>query len=862
MPQCDVREYLSQSPDEYLARLFSRPDLKDYLYRDPVESCAGSSDVWDIWQAPALRDFKFMDGSRFTKPLHNESRLIFSLNMDGFNPHGNQAAGKQVSVGAIYMVCLNLPPAIRHNPENTYLVGLIPGPKSPSKDEINHLLRPLMDDFLILWRSGLYLSRTHLRPNGIRVRCAIGPLICDLPAARQMSGFANYTSNYFCSVCTQQLAQINDLDVSTWTRRTFEDHRKHAELWREATTQSARERLTRTHGVKWSEMLRLPYWDPSRFTVVDSMHAFYLRIFRYHIRDIWGMDVNFDDEEIIHEPFSTQPTEPEMKQGNYVLRYGSISMLKTLRHSILRELCWERDGLTTEGDASELVAHLKDYFLVPGLPAPPALALSQGGDTNFYFLNAGKQMMAELQIEDLRLIFKALVLPVMSTQPSAKDVAKWSASADQLRKLIQAERRRHGIINMRGDLRSAEDANKPTGIMLGRDTLEEVRRDIAQLNLPSWHPTSPPCPGEQTWGKFTAAQWRTFCVVNLPVTLIRLWGDAPRGSVQELRLNNFIHLVTAVKIASMYSLDEDRIKKYEYHMHAYLTSLLQLYPGLQLTPYQHLSLHFGDQLRNFGPVHAWRCFVYERYNHLLQSVPTNQRFGDLERTIFKKFWGAQYIRVLYKDQSFFPQDLVPLVEQFNQRFDKDLQPSVALTLLDDEYYQMDDSASWNESQMTELLPHYHDALKTWIESADPDCADPPSRAFFRKTVRRFSVDFKTYDTSAKDSHVSFQIDPDGEWQAGVIHQLFSHTRTSKGSNVTQTFAVVAAYKELPAQLKERDRYLSHSIVTGRLFYNDIGLDKYLIPVTYINCHIATKPLKPSYFGIHDECLLAIPLSKV
>jgi hypothetical protein len=78
-------------------------------------------------------------------------------------------------------------------------------------------------------------------------------------------------------------------------------------------------------------------------------------------------------------------------------------------------------------------------LLAPGLPAPPALALSQGGDTNFYFLNASKQMMAELQIEDLQLIFKALVLPMISTQPSAKDVAKWSASADHLRKLIQAE---------------------------------------------------------------------------------------------------------------------------------------------------------------------------------------------------------------------------------------------------------------------------------------------------------------------------------------------------------------------------------------------------------------------------------------
>ncbi|KAJ2911634.1 hypothetical protein MD484_g8783, partial [Candolleomyces efflorescens] len=468
-------------------------------------------------------------------------------------------------------------------------------------------------------------------------------------------------------------------------------------------------------------------------------------------------------------------------------------------------------------------------------------------------------MIAEAPIKDLHLIFKALVLPTLSAKSSTKDLAQ--CSADQLRRLIQAERRRHGIINSRGDLLSDKDSKKPKGVVLGRDTLEEVRKDIAQLNLPSWHPTSPPHPGEQTWGKFTAAQWRTFCVVVLPVTLVRLWGDAPRGSVQELRLTNFIHLVSAVKIASSYSLNEGHIKDYEYHMHAYLTSLLQLYPGLRLTPYQHLSLHFGDQLRNFGPVHAWRCFVYERYNHLLQSVPTNQRFGDLERTIFKKFWGAQHIRVLYKDQSLLPQDLVPLIVQFNKRFDKDLQPTVALTLLDDEHYQMSDSASWNESQMIELLPHYHHALKSWIASADPDCISCPSRAFFRKTVRRFSVNFKTYDTSAKDSHVSFRLDPDAEWKAGVIHQLFSHTRISRGAEITQTFAVVSAYKELPLNLKGRDRYLKHSIVTGRLFYNEIDADKYLIPFTYINSHVATKPLKPSYFQIHDECLLAIPLNK-
>lgn len=76
-------------------------------------------------------------------------------------------------------------------------------------------------------------------------------------------------------------------------------------------------------------------------------------------------------------------------------------------------------------------------YLAPSSPAPPARALSQGGDTNFYFWNANKQMMAELRSSDLRLIFETLVLPQLSTPPSIEGADKWSD--DRLRKLIQAE---------------------------------------------------------------------------------------------------------------------------------------------------------------------------------------------------------------------------------------------------------------------------------------------------------------------------------------------------------------------------------------------------------------------------------------
>ena len=150
---------------------------------------------------------------------------------------------------------------------------------------------------------------------------------------------------------------------------------------------------------------------------------------------------------------------------------------------------------------------------------------------------------------------------------------------------------------------------------------------MQRLKLPSWVSRAPAHPGEKKWGKFSADQWHTFCTINLPITLTRLWGGN-KDSREHQMLENFMHLVIAVKLASMRSLTPSRIELFEQHMFQYLTTLLELYPGTTITPYQHLSLHFGDMLRRFGPTHGWRCFPFERYNYLLQQIPTNMKFGE------------------------------------------------------------------------------------------------------------------------------------------------------------------------------------------------------------------------------------------
>jgi hypothetical protein len=44
--------------------------------------------------------------------------------------------------------------------------------------------------------------------------------------------------------------------------------------------------MFQAHGVRWSELWRLPYWDPTRQLVVDPMHCLFLNLVKYHSLDL------------------------------------------------------------------------------------------------------------------------------------------------------------------------------------------------------------------------------------------------------------------------------------------------------------------------------------------------------------------------------------------------------------------------------------------------------------------------------------------------------------------------------------------------------------------------------------------------
>lgn len=328
--------------------MLSRSD-SEALFEASTSGHTGLLDeIKDIHEAQAIQSLRDIDGNPFLSSPPEELRLVFSLCVDGFNAFGKKVGGPPASVTGIYLALLSLPIDKRFNPENMCLIRVIPGPHKPSEDEINHFLDLLVDDLLQFWE-GVKYSRTHCYPSGRTVKAVLVPLVCDVLAARQTGGFVSHNATLFCSLCYLPADRIKDFDEETWPCRTVEEHRKHAMAWRHAPTLEEKQQLAKEFGLRYSALLRLPYWDPVHFTIVDSMHALFLRVLPEHIRRAWGVSNNTPCGEGHFSPYFKVPNQPpdeSMVEGFEKLldafkKVNPEKSLSTMKHANLWHMCLE-----------------------------------------------------------------------------------------------------------------------------------------------------------------------------------------------------------------------------------------------------------------------------------------------------------------------------------------------------------------------------------------------------------------------------------------------------------------------------------------------------------------------------------------
>lgn len=358
-----ARLYVYHDFKDWLARLLCRPGMEALMDRTLVAALDRDNHgvVDDFYDTETLTKLEMPDHAPFITPHTSEGRYVFSICMDGFMPTG-KGGSASVSVGAIYLACMNLPASIRYREENLYLCSIIPGPKHPSQEMINPLLASLVDDFLALWYHGTRYTQTPHFPEGRVVRCMVGPLVADMLAARQMAGFSGHGSDRFCSFCLLSREHIENLDFWNWPLRSWDEQRAAAEQWRMTDDPEERARIMREQGIRWSELFRLPYWNPLIFTAIDPMHALFLGLLHRHCEIVWGMSSAYRDglEGRASDPAKLRPAEYEMHEGYTALKTGSDDQLDGLPKEVLKVMCKELK-LRFNGRKAKLCSRLRDY---------------------------------------------------------------------------------------------------------------------------------------------------------------------------------------------------------------------------------------------------------------------------------------------------------------------------------------------------------------------------------------------------------------------------------------------------------------------------------------------------------------------
>ncbi|RDX51818.1 hypothetical protein OH76DRAFT_1454734 [Lentinus brumalis] len=727
-----------------------------------------------------------------------------------------------------------------------------------------------MYDLLEFWDPGVHYNQTALCPSGRLSRAALVPLVADIQAVRQLIGYGPPTHNHaLCHVCSLPQHDIEEIDFSLFTPRDEQAHRDIAMVYRNAESTAERENIAKRTGIRWSELLRLEYWNPCAYVVVDTMHNLYLGLLQRHVRVYWGVNEDAEDGDASELDASAPPERPDeesMAKGVDLLLYGSNSDLLHAGRPVLYHLCVDR-GLRRAGYNRQLVENLDKWvdFPVPeyGDYMTPEIweaekSLGKGNKDTTIAQYHKKTLVAMCAVRDLNSGGTKKELAARLTTYASSGNAELAtvkitstlcAEEDDEDDEDDEEPRRHG-----------KEA-------VGHDTLTAYMEDHSRMELPSWVNAPPVGFGTKKHGKLSADQWRTLCSINFPVSLIRTWGFQEERRVAMLR--NFIDLVEAVELVGLLETDEERIARAEVLLERYLIIAKELYKGHKIQPNHHLAMHLGFFLRLFGPVHSWRAFVFERFNYFLQSLDTNMKLGEIELTFMMRSCREANFRHLLRS---------PVVRRHMKPF------SEALRALDKEdrrgmrldaiLRSADADSSTEEvarkvSRTILLDPAVYSALLHRInteETVSPRNPAPSRTATPCSSASISGVFYKPRTRSTGDSNIMFRHPSLQGPSAGRIEKMFMHAGKSSGGQDPrdELYLVVKRLEELDEEDAAYDPYPQYGIVGGRLCYDNYSKEIFVLQPKDVLCHFAKTTMdhlvlwRSNAEGLKEEVRLKKP----
>ncbi|KAL1724914.1 hypothetical protein EV714DRAFT_222295 [Schizophyllum commune] len=405
----------------WLGDLLCRKEIEDAidasrLKNSPAQPPDGC--IHDTWYSPAVqRLLDPLTGRPFIDFDDDELHIVVRLSEDGFHPFGKRPGGKSIS-------------------DNLCSLATIPGPGTPSLDQMNGPLSVAVDELLALAQEdGVFVTRTNRFPFGRKVRVLLLHQTGDLPASRQLCGFSAATSTHFCPYCTLTYQERNNVEYRTWRPRHWSLEKRFAEAWRDASTDEERKLLVDEHGLRWSELHRLHYWDPMRNSLPDASHMF-ARIFKHHLRGIFGMSITLKDDIGLEDNHEAR----ELEEAWLILTRGDSAAMDRLSPNARRRLVEDikkkqPTALQVEGrwNYDKRTRALKDYRITAEILDQNGKVRAKEAGPRARANPKAKAVLGKARLADLSLLLRQLKkpswLPIPTRRPGDPAEGKLKSSA-------------------------------------------------------------------------------------------------------------------------------------------------------------------------------------------------------------------------------------------------------------------------------------------------------------------------------------------------------------------------------------------------------------------------------------------------
>ncbi|KAF8686600.1 hypothetical protein RHS04_00032 [Rhizoctonia solani] len=742
------------------------------------------------------------------------------------------------------MVCLNLPPELRYDTSFAYLASIVPGPSEPSMEALQSFIRPIADEMEQLHDPGIWVSRTYKYPRGRKVRVSV-PLNCmDTPAARAFGGFASHSHTCFCYLCSATLDRIAENTLSSFSLRTVQTHRAQAAQWENAPSLALRNRLFEKNGVRSCEWLRFGWWDMFGGTVIGPMHwtrNILDKQLRRNMNWSWNLPTGIPSPPPLSRPISRLEYEWG-QQALYELNKLDFENYK-LPEPLVRHLCRERCIYEAGLSARYLMSELNKWRIQSGILS------ADGHLTHLVVHDAGAVPLSVAKAHYYLSI--ALKASTLQSHASAQDL-EYLCRLFQLScsgsKLVLAERLIAYYANIRvqnlPNTVSYSKQKKETVSILGVEVLTEIQKDMDQTTLPRWIKHPPKNFGTVSHGKLQSEEYKSLALVSFVITLVRLWGTEPSGLLRDC-LDNFLHLMLAVRILSFQSLVESDIVAFEYHYKEYLQGLSKLYPYASRIPTQHMGLHIPGFMRALGPSTRLSESTCEMFIGILQDIGTNFKFGDLELTIHREFIMAARLKGLVEQDSFRSG-----LGQFGNIVQKYLGGRFPGRL----------GSGWKTSRIvcsTAVDSDITLILNTWATLHNMPCF--PRQVYPCSTIQQGNVVYAPYTHSAGDSCVLFCHPSIVGPQPGRIDTIIEDPDNSR------ILLLVRPFVPLSNDNSVFDPYWAHPLIgekgagIARLYYDQVSLTALVIEPKDMVAHVAVCSYYDSRISQAQVVVLSLDL---